>query len=69
MKHVVWTLIGFSLAPVMVLAQAVDPAQVSADPAEDPAGNSGAGYIALAALVVIVIIYVLLKKQHRKFNE
>lgn len=69
MKHVIWTLIGFFLAPVMVLAQAVDSAQVSADQMDDPTGNSGAGYIALAALVVIVIIYVLLKRQHRKFNE
>ncbi|MFB2120271.1 hypothetical protein [Parapedobacter sp. 2B3] len=27
------------------------------------------GYIALAAIVLIIVVAVLIKKQHRKFNE
>lgn len=61
-----WTLLGSLFTPIMVLAQSADSTMNSGN---SPDSGSGVGYIILAALVVIVIIFVLLRKQHRKFNE
>ena len=34
-----------------------------------PVSGSNWGYIGIGALILVAIIYILIKKQHRRFNE
>ncbi|HLW49481.1 MAG TPA: hypothetical protein VKZ78_00790 [Sphingobacteriaceae bacterium] len=65
-RIVVWTLMGFLFAPLWGFAQTADS---PANPVSSSENGSVTGYVVLAALVLAVIIYVLFRKQYRKFNE
>jgi len=65
-RIVIWTLMWVLFAPLWVFAQTADSTVNLGSSSEN---GSVVGYIVLAALVIIVIIYVLFRKQYRKFNE
>lgn len=65
-RIVIWTLVWVLFAPLWVFAQTADSTLNPGSPSDN---GSVIGYVVLAALVIVVIIYVLFRKQYRKFNE